>query len=137
MTESELKKLSKAKKKQMMSEDVMHEKCKQACNMLSKELKQTIKTVKTRVGEDRLPLLSLMVPEPELEMQSSHLSFQEFYTARAIANVDAAHRKRWCDPSQTLMRPILPQKASKPWLWPSWWANVLRFGEELGVEFGR
>ena len=37
--------------------------------------------LRERVLQDRLPLMSLLQIEP-LQMQSSHLSFQEFYAAK-------------------------------------------------------
>ena len=72
--------------------------------------------LRSRVRQDRLPLLSLLTAEP-LTMQSSHLSFQEFYAARAI-------RK-----GQHLSRDVLP------WVWQAWWANCLRLGQEMGDDF--
>jgi len=53
-------------------------------------------------------------------MQSSHLSFQEYYTAKSLAD----GRK-------------LPPTVMSPWRWSSWWKNVLRLGAELGDRFGR
>jgi hypothetical protein len=61
-------------------------------------------------------LLTLLQSEPLL-MQSSHLSFQEFYCARAIHGGMS-----------------LP--GEPPWRWSSWWANCLRLGIELGEGFG-
>jgi len=72
--------------------------------------------VRTRVAHDQLPLLTLLQAEPLL-MQSSHLSFQEFYCARAIHKGMA-----------------LP--GEPPWKWSAWWANCLRLGVELGDGFG-
>jgi hypothetical protein len=43
-----------------------------------------------RVVIDRLPLLSLLQKEP-LEMQSSHLSFQEYFTVRALCAESCVH----------------------------------------------
>ena len=73
---------------------------------------ESIGVVCARVGQDRLPLLSLLEAVP-LSVQSSHLSFQEYFTAKAI-----------CEGRR------LPQEAL-PWRWSSWWANVLRFGQEI------
>ena len=56
-----------------------------------------------RVQQDRLPLLNLIQASP-LEMQSSHLSFQEFYAATAI-----------CKGYE------LPPEAMAPWRWAPWW----------------
>ena len=50
-------------------------------------------------------------------MQSSHLSFQEYFTACAL-----------CEEGVNL-------SGSPPWQWPAWWANALRMGEEMGQPF--
>ena len=63
-----------------------------------------------------LPLLSLLQAEP-LELQSSHLSFQEYFAACAI-----------CEEGTVL-------SGSPPWQWPAWWANALAIGEEMGEPF--
>lgn len=84
---------------------------------LAKEERDTIVGLCDRVQQDRLPLLSLIQASP-LEMQSSHLSFQEFYAARAIC---AGYR--------------LPPEASAPWRWSPWWHNTLRLGQEIGEQF--
>ena len=65
---------------------------------------------------DRVPLLSLLQTRP-LQLQAAHLSFQEYYAARAV--VEGA---------------VLP---TPPWALPPWWANAVRLGAEMGVEFGR
>ena len=57
--------------------------------------------------------LSLLEAHP-LEIQSSHLSFQEFFAARAI-----------CKGMQ------LPPASAKPWQWPPWWQNLLRLGADM------
>ena len=59
-------------------------------------------------------MLRLLQAEP-LQMVS-HLTFQEYYTARAI-----------CRGSQL---------QEKPWHWSPWWANVLSMGLDLGDQFG-
>ena len=64
-----------------------------------------------------MPLLSLLDPKP-LQMQSSHLSFQEYYAAKCIAGGK-------CVVSQP------------PWVWPAAWANTLKMGEGMGDEFGK
>ena len=51
-------------------------------------------------------------------MQSSHLSFQEYYAARSIR-----------DEGTSL-------SGSPPWQWPAWWANAIKMGGEMGEEFG-
>ena len=86
-----------------------------ACESLPISMRETLRSVIERVGQDRLLLLSLLQGEP-LQMQSSHLSFQEFYAAQAI-----------CKGSR------LP--GAPPWQWPVWWGNALRLGVEMGDEF--
>merc|ERR1739841_273523 len=74
--------------------------------------------VRGRVAKDRLPLLSLLQTEP-LQLQSSHLSFQEYFAARAL-----------CEEGTVL-------SGAPPWQWPVWWANVVTLGAEMGGRFGR
>jgi hypothetical protein len=73
-----------------------------------------------RVGQDRLPLLSLLQVEP-LQMQSAHLSFQEFFAAQAICS-GKYH---------------LPEGSPQPWQWPAFWANAVTLGSEMGDAFGK
>ena len=49
------------------------------CVVLPAEAKEALRVIRERVTQDRLPLLSLAEPEPLL-LQSSHLSFQEYFT---------------------------------------------------------
>ena len=44
--------------------------------------REALAEVRNRVARDELPLLSLLQAEP-LQLQSSHLSFQEYFAARA------------------------------------------------------
>ena len=88
----------------------------EAVEKLSEDLRDAVRAVRSRVAHDQLPLLTLLQAEPLL-MQSSHLSFQEFYCARAIHKGMA-----------------LP--GEPPWKWTVWWANCLRLGVELGDGFG-
>jgi len=68
---------------------------------------------------DALPLLSLWQSEP-LQLQSSHLSFQEYFAAIAL-----------CDEGTEL-------SGTPPWQWPAWWANAVKLGAEIqGDRFGR
>ena len=53
---------------------------------LPSEATRAVSAVRVRVAQDKLPLLSLLQVEP-LKMQSSHLSFQEYYAARAILSL--------------------------------------------------
>jgi len=80
-------------------------------------MRDALATVRTRVRADKLPLLSLLQANP-LRVQSSHLSFQEYHAACAI-----------CAGSRLSGAP--------PWQWPSWWANSLRLGVEMGEPFAR
>ena len=82
------------------------------------EAKKALRAVRERVAQDRLPLLSLLESEPLL-MRSSHLSFQEYFTVRAICT--GKHR--------------LPRD-SPPWKWGPFWANVAKMGRENGTTFG-
>ena len=84
---------------------------------LPEKMRDALKVVKERVRQDRMPLLSLLQSDP-MQMQSSHLSFQEFYAAQAL-----------CKGSR------LP--GSPPWQWPAWWSNALRLGIEMGDSFRR
>ena len=88
-----------------------------ARDALPLEMRNTLDVVRQRVQMDNLPLLSLLTADP-LQMQSSHLSFQEYFAARAI-----------CEGT--------PLSGVSPWQFPSWWANSLRLGEEIGEPFRR
>ena len=75
-----------------------------------------VELVVERVRDDDLPLLTMLQADP-LQLQSSHLSFQEYFAAAALRNG----------------APLPPHAA--PWLWPAWWANALRLGVEMGDTF--
>ena len=93
--------------------------------------------------QDRMPLLSLLQSEP-LELQSSHLSFQEYFAARA--SEDALLKRNHVCPccAVTLCAVLcavcsgaqLPAEAAQPWKWSAWWANTVRLGREM-EGFGR
>jgi hypothetical protein len=83
----------------------------EACAQLSEAARGALEEVKRRVQRDDLPLLSLLQTEP-LQVQASHLSFQEFFAAREL-----------CGGTRLA--------GSPPWQWPAWWANALRFGGEM------
>ena len=87
------------------------EEVRSACNDLPIATKDALAEVRRRVAKDELPLLSLLQTEP-LKLQSSHLSFQEYFAARAL-----------CDGTRLSGAP--------PWQWPAWWANTLSLGEEM------
>ena len=89
-----------------------------AIGELPQEWQDAMQGIRERVRQDRLPLLSLLSASP-LEMQSSHLSFQEFFTARALCNGQR----------------LIP-RAAEPWRWSAWWGNTLRHGSEMGRMFG-
>jgi Ran GTPase-activating protein (RanGAP) involved in mRNA processing and transport len=91
-----------------------------AVQALRDEERAAVAQVRERVGQDRLPLLSLLQVEP-LQMQSAHLSFQEFFAAQAICT-GKYH---------------LPDGSPPPWQWPSFWANAVTLGSEMGDGFGR
>ena len=74
--------------------------------------------IRRRVAADSLPLLSLLQAEP-LRLQSSHLSFQDYFAALAL-----------CEEGTVL-------SGSPPWQWSAWWANAVRLGAEMGEPFGR
>jgi hypothetical protein len=85
---------------------------------LSVALRTALRTVRERVLVDALPLLSLVQSEP-LRLQSSHLSFQEYFAARAL-----------CEEGTKL-------SGTPPWQWPAWWANAVELGAQMGDGFGR
>jgi NLR family CARD domain-containing protein 3 len=91
----------------------------EAC--LSEALREALRTVRERVLVDALPLLSLWQSEP-LQLQSSHLSFQEYFAAIAL-----------CDEGTKLSL-----SGTLPWQWSAWWANAVKLGAEIpGDRFGR
>ena len=90
----------------------------EVCCQLPEPARKALSEVRERVSHDQLPLLSLLQVDP-LQMQSSHLSFQEYFAARAI-----------CESGTTLSGP-------RPWEWPAWWANAVKIGGEMGDAFGK
>ena len=89
-----------------------------ACSELPETTRKALAEVRRRVARDSLPLLSLLQVEP-LQLQSSHLSFQEYFAARAL-----------CEKGMVLSGP-------PPWQWPVWWANALAIGGEMGEPFAK
>jgi hypothetical protein len=86
---------------------------------VSEMMREALRTVRERVLVDALPLLSLVQSEP-LRLQSSHLSFQEYFAARAL-----------CEEGTKL-------SGTPPWQWPAWWANAVELGAQIpGDGFGR
>ena len=90
----------------------------EACCQLPESARAALSEVRERVSHDQLPLLSLLQVDP-LQVQSSHLSFQEYFAARAI-----------CESGTNLSGP-------PPWKWPVWWANAVKIGGEMGDAFGK
>ena len=88
-----------------------------ACKQLPEAPRAALAEVRERVSRDELPLLSLLTAEP-LRLQSSHLSFQEYFAACAL-----------CEEGTTL-------SGVPPWQWPAWWANAVAIGGELSDKFG-
>ena len=86
-----------------------------AVTFIPESMREAMSTVRSRVIQDRLPLVSLLQGDP-LQMQSSHLSFQEFYAAQSV-----------CKGSR------LP--GAPPWQWSAWWSNSLKLGIEMGDVF--
>jgi Ran GTPase-activating protein (RanGAP) involved in mRNA processing and transport len=91
-----------------------------AVQALRDEERAAVTQVRERVGQDRLPLLSLLQVEP-LQMQSAHLSFQECFAAQAICS--GKYR--------------FPEGSPPPWQWPAFWANAVTLGSEMGDAFGK
>ena len=88
----------------------------EACARMPAGIQHALAEVRRRVLRDELPLLSMLQAEP-LQMQSSHLSFQEYFAATVI-----------CQPGTRL-------SGSPPWQWPAWWANTLTIGADIGERF--
>lgn len=88
-------------------------------NALPDDMLAALAEVRHRVARDELPLLSLLTAKPLL-MQSSHLSFQEYFAARAL-----------CEDNSIFSLGV------PPWRWSAWWANSVRLGLEMGGAFGR
>ena len=80
-------------------------------------MRDALEEMQHSVSRDELPLLSLLQVEPQ-KIQSSHLSFQEYYAACAIREGQVS------------------LAGAPPWQWPVWWANVLTLGAEMGDAFG-
>jgi Ran GTPase-activating protein (RanGAP) involved in mRNA processing and transport len=91
-----------------------------AVQALRDKERAAVAEVRERVGQDTLPLLSLLQVEP-LQMQSAHLSFQEYFAAQAICS--GKYR--------------LPEGSPPPWQWPAFWANAVTLGSEMGDAFGK
>ena len=84
----------------------------EACAQLPPLLREALKQVRHRVARDELPLFSLLQTEP-LRLQSSHLSFQEYFAARAL-----------CEKGTRL-------SGVPPWQWSAWWRNAVKLGSEM------
>ena len=93
------------------------EKAAQRAGVSSKVLVEFI----DRAKQDKLPLVSLLTVEP-LVLRSSHLSFQEYFVARAMCEEGIRNQR-------------LPQEPL--WQWPAWWDNMLTIGEGMGKDFNK
>ena len=82
----------------------------------ARRLGGSLRTLRERVVQDRLPLLRVLQEEP-LQMQAFHLSFQEFYAMRALAEGHA--------------RPFADFRVGDPW-----WTNAVLMGVQEGDAFG-
>ena len=69
------------------------------------------------VRKEAMPMLSLLQAEP-MQLQSSHLTIQEYYVAKAV-----------CEEERELPVP--------PWQLSSWWQHFLTLGCSMGVPFQR
>ena len=76
------------------------------------ERREALKQMRERVANDKLPLFSLLETEP-LKLQSSHLSFQEYFAARVL-----------CEEGTHL-------SGVPPWQWSAWWQNAVKLGSEM------
>ena len=85
-----------------------------SCRHLPPEVANALRIVRERMLQDRLPVMRLLQAEPLQVI--SHLTFQEYYAARAICRGRPLHEL--------------------PWEWSAWWGNVLKLGLEMGDQFG-
>ena len=76
------------------------------------ERRDALKQMRERVANDKLPLFSLLETEP-LKLQSSHLSFQEYFAVRML-----------CEEGTRL-------SGVPPWQWSAWWQNVVKLGRDM------
>jgi len=82
-------------------------------------LKDGLRVLRERAVLDKMPLVSVLQVEP-LEIQAIHLSFQEFFVARAL-----------CEDPRQLTIP------APPWTLGVFWGNVIKLGAEMGgTSFG-
>ena len=93
---------------------------------LSPAWRAAVDDICSRVRQDKLPLISMQTATP-LKAQVTHLSFQEYFTARALCTAAATSRSAhvWRRGESLLV----------PWQLPEWWANTMRLGEEMGIDF--
>ena len=89
-----------------------------------------LRTLGARALQDRMPLLSVLQVEP-LQMQAAHLSFQEYFVARAI-----------CEGAGQLKLPIELRGSNEDvheveLSFEAWWSNTAKLGIEMGDGFGR
>ena len=77
------------------------------------EYQLALEAISSCIKQDRLPLISLLESQP-LKVQSSHLSFQEYFCAKMICK-------------GTRFPPSVPL----PWQLPPWWHNMLVLGMQM------
>ena len=83
-----------------------------ACAQLPPLVRDALIQMRQRVANDELPLFSLLETEP-LKLQSSHLSFQEYFAARMLRE------------EGTRLSGV------PPWQWSAWWQNAVKLGSEM------
>jgi hypothetical protein len=81
------------------------------------EGRRLLPALKARVLQDKLPLFTLLQVEP-VQIQTAHLSFQEYLVACAI-----------CDGTRRMPTPA--------WQLSAFWENTLKLGGEMGTPFGK
>jgi len=86
-----------------------------ACTQLSHGTRNALEEMRRRVAQDQLPLISLLQTEP-LRLQSSHLSFQEYFAARTLCKGEDGGARL---------------SEAPPWQWPAWWANAVKLGSDM------
>ena len=98
----------------------------------SKVSNELLDEFRSRAMEDQLPLVSLLTTKPLL-LQSSHLSFQEYFAARALCEMGTRLSRK--PPWQWSNAEDVKNDAFT--YWSPWWANTLKLGEGMGEDFGK
>jgi hypothetical protein len=76
-----------------------------------RERETLLRPLTKRMLQGQMSLLSLLQADP-VQLQSSHLTIQEYYVAMAICHGAVL-------------------KGPPPWQWSPWWLNVIRIGSEM------